>query len=201
MSYPGIQEPRRRTGLILALVAIPVVLLVAVVAVVIGLQAAHAKARWTAVNHTCPGLDANVAATLAMAVAPLPDDDARGALDDITVRHCYYSPGNDTNTSLQVIVRLYRGGVLHDAHNEALAAVRENPPPNFRPIGPQTGTGARFGDRGTAATLTLTTVVGNAVITVQLYDRDKLANAADAQALALRIPLQAAADQAIANMG
>jgi hypothetical protein len=146
-------------------------------------------------------LDAAVAGPLGMAAAPLPDDNARGKLDNTTVRHCYYNPGDDTNNSLQVIVRLYQGGILHDSHGEALAAVRENPPTNFHPIGPQTGDGTRFGDRGTAATLTLITVPDNAVITVQLYHRDKLGNATEQQLLALRAPLQAVADQARANLG
>jgi hypothetical protein len=193
--------PRRRTGLILTLVLVPVILLVAVVVVVISLQAAHSEARWTAVNRNCPTLDASVADTLGMAAAPLADDSSRGALDNSKVRHCYYSPGDDTNTGLQVIVRLYEGGLRHDSHGEALAAVKENPPTNFHPIGPQSGDGSLFGDRGTAATLTLITIPDNAVITLQLYDRDKLGDATEAQALALRAPLQTVADQALANLG
>ena len=192
---------RGRTGLVLFLFAIPVILIIAVVAVLVGLHSVHSDGRWTAVTKACPTLDGAAAGALGMAPAPLADDNSRGAHDTTELRNCFYRPGGDTNNALQVTVSLYQGGILHDSHAEAVAAAADNPPAGFRPLG-ATSDDHRFGDRGPGSgRLVLISIVDNAQVRVQLYNRDKLANASDAETEALRAPMQSIADQAITNLG
>jgi hypothetical protein len=202
MSSSGIQAPRRRTGLVLLILAIPAVVIVGVAATLISVRAAHSSARWNAVNKTCPTLDRATAAALGMAPAPLPDDNSRGAHDTSELRNCFYSPVDYTNNAMQITVSLYKGGILHSSHGEAVAALNDDPPAGFRSLGNQNGDAQRFGDRGAGSgRLVLINVIDNAQIRVQLYNREKLANATDDTKEALRAPLQAVADQAVENLG
>ncbi|GAB1691426.1 hypothetical protein [Krasilnikovia sp. M28-CT-15] len=201
MSNLGVQAPRRGPGLALLVLAIPVIMFVAIAAVLIVLKVAHSPARWTAVNKTCPVLDASTAAALGMVATPLPDDNVRGARDTSELRNCFYSPGDGSHHDLQVSVSLYQGSILRSSHAEAVAALDEYPPSGFRPLGQQDDN-HRFGDRGPGSSrLVLINLVDNAEVRVQLYNRDKLGTATDAATENLRAPMQAVADQAIANLG
>jgi len=161
----------------------------------------HDDGRWTAVNKSCPTLDSGVATALGMAPAPLADDSSRGAHDTSELRNCFYSPGGDTNDALQVTVSLHQGGVLKNSHDAAVAAADDNPPSGFRPLGANSS-GNRFGDRGAGSgRLVLISVVDNAQVRVQIYNREKLADASDADSAALRAPMQTVADQAVKNLG
>jgi hypothetical protein len=187
---------RGRTGVVLLLIAVPVVLVAAIVAVLMGLDAVHQDGRWSAVNRSCPTLDGGIAATLGMAPQPLADDGSRGAHDTAELRNCFYAGGRDSNDALQVTVSLHRGGVLETSHEAAVAAVDDNPPAGFRALGGK-APDHRFGDRGPGSgRLVLITVVDNAQVRVQLDDR-----ALTGDPEALRAPLQKVADQAIGNLG
>jgi hypothetical protein len=193
VSATGVRESRRRLVRLLVVLASPVFILLGVAAVVFGLTTVHDDARWTAVPEDCPTLGGEAAVLLVDLVPPTGDVRAGG----LESQDCHY-PG--TLADLGVSVRLHRGGLLHGSHGTAIGAVGDNPPADFRPLGPPDGDGRQFGSSGPGADrLVLISVVDNAEVRVQ-YDHPGLAAAVVDVAL-FRVPLQAVADRAIANLG
>ncbi|GAA2526914.1 hypothetical protein [Winogradskya humida] len=197
---PSHPVPRRSTGVLIATLAAPLVVIVLATATLLTLHAIHQDARWTTVPKTCPTLDAATATALSMTTTPLPDDNARGAFDNTKHRSCYYHQGGDTNNGLQVTVGLSTGGITHGSHAEAVTAMRDNPLPDLQEIGPQNEESQHFGIRNSSH-LDLITIVDNAQIWIQYSSLDKIRDVTPEQAEALRPTLQSITDQAVANLG
>jgi hypothetical protein len=190
MSTAGVRESRHRLLWLVLTLASPVFLILAAAAVVFGLKAAHDDAHWTVASRSCPALAGETAAVLIVNAVAIPDGVEVGGLEQ---QDCLYADGD---VDLHVLVHLHRGDVLHSSHGSAVRAFDDNPPVGFRPIGPQGVDGRHFGNSGPGPDqLLLISVVDNAEVRV-VYGHPDLVDVA-----AVRAPLQAVAEQAIANLG